>query len=321
MPPTKTEPSTNEKSFVLAALSSRLRLDGRDPLSYRQLSISFPSTYGSVDLSLGKTRILTSTHLTLAAPHPLRPLDGLFTISLQLSPQTSPSYPAHSTSHTQNLSPQLTRLLEKSLIRAPAISTESLCLLAGQRVWSLTLTIHILSDSGNLPDAIGLAAIATLLHARLPVTEVRGGEVTLWSVRERVPQALGVLRVPITITFTFIQPNSPDAAAPDPSDGMDDEAAATPTATDQQLILLDATPLEESVSVARLSVTATAQGEVVGISLLGGGPVEAVLLLRCAELAVRKAGELTGWLRGEVDRDLERRDGVVVREGGAENER
>ncbi|KAI9851393.1 MAG: hypothetical protein M1824_002709, partial [Vezdaea acicularis] len=133
--------------------------------------------------------------------------------------------------------------------------------------------------------------------------------------------ALGVLRVPITITFTFIQPTSPDAASSAPSDSMDDEAAATPTAIDQQLILLDATPLEESVSVARLSVTATAQGEVVGISLLGGGPVEAVLLLRCAELAVRKAGELTGWLRGEVDRDLERRDGIVVREGGAENER
>ena len=75
---------------------------------------------------------------------------------------------------------------------------ESLCVLAGQRVraillhtidpsshviwaqvWHIRLTIHVLSNSGNMVDCACLAGIVALKHFRRPEVEVVGDEVTI----------------------------------------------------------------------------------------------------------------------------------------------
>ena len=70
-------------------------------------------------------------------------------------------------------------MLEKVLRRSEAIDRESLCILAGQRVWHIRLTLHFLSDEGNLLDCACLAGIAALRHFRRPEVEVIGEEVTV----------------------------------------------------------------------------------------------------------------------------------------------
>jgi exosome complex component RRP45 len=92
--------------------------------------------------------------------------------------------------------------MEKVLRRSEAVDRESLCILAGQRVrlflllfplpflshapndgnifiqvWSIKLTLHFLSDSGNMLDCACLAGIAALRHFRKPDVEVVGDEV------------------------------------------------------------------------------------------------------------------------------------------------
>ena len=72
-------------------------------------------------------------------------------------------------------------MLEKVLKRSDAIDRESLCILAGQRVWHIRLTLHFLSDDGNMLDCACLAGISALRHFRKPDVEVIGDEVTIVS--------------------------------------------------------------------------------------------------------------------------------------------
>lgn len=42
-----------------------------------------------------------------------------------------------------------------------AIDTESLCIIAGEKVWCITCDIRVLNYSGNLTDACNIAAVGT----------------------------------------------------------------------------------------------------------------------------------------------------------------
>lgn len=54
--PRETEPSLNERSFVLQALRENIRLDGRALDAFRDMDLSFGDQYGVADVRLGKTR-------------------------------------------------------------------------------------------------------------------------------------------------------------------------------------------------------------------------------------------------------------------------
>lgn len=54
--PRETEPSLNERSFVLQALRENIRLDGRALDAFRHMELSFGDEYGVADVRLGKTR-------------------------------------------------------------------------------------------------------------------------------------------------------------------------------------------------------------------------------------------------------------------------
>ena len=76
----------------------------------------------------------------------------------------------------------LSRLLEKTLRRSSAIDTESLCLIAAQKVWSIRADVHVLSSDGNLIDASCIAVIAALQHFRKPYVSVEGETVAVYTL-------------------------------------------------------------------------------------------------------------------------------------------
>jgi len=57
----ETEPSTNEREFVLAALKDGARIDGRKFYDFRTLRLSFGADYGAVEVQLGNTRSANKT--------------------------------------------------------------------------------------------------------------------------------------------------------------------------------------------------------------------------------------------------------------------
>lgn len=203
-----------------------------------------------------------------------------------------------------SLETHLTHLLDLTLRRSSALPTESLCLLASRSVWSLILTIHILSHDGSLVSCSSIAALAALAHFRLPATTVRGEEVIVYGVAEREPSALPLLHWPLCISLWTIGDE-------DGGEGGGEER-----------LLLDTTLIEEQVCAGEVLVAANVEGEVCMVQKMGGVPVDAIVLLQCVDVGLQKASEIGTVLKGALEQDAKNRDrGWIRAELRAENER
>ncbi len=190
----------------------------------------------------------------------------------------------------------LSRTLETIFRRSDAVSTESLCLVAGRKVWHLRADIHILDAHGNLGDAAALSLQAALRHYCIPSTEVRGGELTVFPVVERDPVPLALLHNPLCATLSFYEKG--------------------------EIVLVDAGLKEQQCAEGGLVVGANAQGEICLISKIGGVDVDAVRLLRSVELAVGKVKDLIRIVDDVLNKDATARDvGGLIAELSAENAR
>ncbi|TPX10854.1 uncharacterized protein E0L32_008243 [Thyridium curvatum] len=292
--PREAEPSLNEKVFVTQALQENLRLDGRAFDSYRPIELSFGQEYGIADVKCGKTSVVAKVSAEVTVPYADRPFDGVFNIVTELSPMASPAFEVNRPTETEVL---LSRLLEKTVRRSGALDTESLCLVAGHKCWSVRVDVHVLSHDGNLIDTSCLAVVAALRHFRKPDTSIEGESVTVYTPAEREPVPLSWLHSPLCITFSF----------------FGDEG---------EIAVLDATWLEEQVRVASCTISLNRHGEICQIAKLGGVQVEAVALLQCTNTALTKVKELSTLLDDKLAEDAKRRDkGGLIAELSAENDR
>ncbi|KAF3938247.1 hypothetical protein ABW19_dt0205312 [Dactylella cylindrospora] len=297
--PKEPEISLTEKTFVLEALKQNLRIDGRNLESYRDIQLTFGDDYGYVDVRLGKTRVLARVSAEVIKPRPDRQFEGTFTITTEMGPMASPAFEVGRPTELDNT---LSRLLEKSIRRSNALDVESLCIVTGQRVWSLRADVHFLSHDGNLIDVACIAVITALAHFRLPVVTVSGEEITIHGIEERVPVPLSLLHWPICITFSFFG---------------EDEAG-------EMIWALDATAQEEALRVGDMTITINKNGEVCQIAKSGGVAVEAEVLMGCARKAAEKAKVVDKVIADALRRDeVERNKGNLdwLKEGRAENER
>ncbi|KAI5928404.1 ribosomal protein S5 domain 2-type protein [Camillea tinctor] len=292
--PREAEPSLNERAFVVQALQEGLRIDGRALDQFRELDLKFGDQYGVADLTLGKTRIFAKVSAEVTTPYTDRPFDGIFTITTELSPMASPSFEVNRPTETEIM---LSRLLEKTVRRSNALDTESLCLVSGQKCWSIRVDLHVLSHDGNLIDASCLAVVAALRHFRKPDTSIEGETLTIYTPAEREPVPLSWLHSPLCVTFSF----------------FGEEA---------DIVVMDANLLEEQLRVTSFTISFNKHGEICQGAKLGGTTVEAMTLIKCANDALDKVKELTTWLDLKLVEDSKRRDkGGLMAELSAENER
>ncbi|ORY69845.1 ribosomal protein S5 domain 2-type protein [Pseudomassariella vexata] len=292
--PREAEPSLNEKAFVVEALKKDHRLDGRGLDQYRPLDLKFGDQYGVTEITLGKTRILAKVSAEVTVPYADRPFEGIFTITTELSPMASPAFEVNRPTESEVL---LSRLIEKTVRRSNALDTESLCLVAGQKCWSIRVDLHVLSHDGNLIDASCLAVVAALRHFRKPDTSMEGETLTVYTPAEREPVPLSWLHSPFCITFSFY-------------------------GEEGEITLLDATLLEEQLRVSSCTISLNKHGEICQVAKLGGTPVEAVSLLQCANLAVQQVKVFSTFLDQKLAEDSKHRDrGGLLAELSAENAR
>lgn len=310
--PREAEPSQNEKAFVLQALSENLRLDGRQLDQFRPLELTFGDEYGVGDVKLGKTRsapslvlvkrsnklidfrVLAKVSAEVAVPYSDRPFDGIFTIVTELSPMVSPAFEVNRPTEAEIL---LSRLLEKTVRRSGALDTESLCLSAGRKCWSIRVDLHVLSNDGNLIDASCFAVVAALRHFRKPDTSMEGEIVTVYTPAEREPVPLSWLHSPFCISFSFY-------------------------GDDGEITVVDATLPEEQIRTSACTISLNKHGEICQIAKLGGAAIEATALLHCTNIALSKTKDLSDFLDRKLAEDAKRRDeGGLMAELAAENDR
>lgn len=190
----------------------------------------------------------------------------------------------------------MSRLLEKTIRRSSALDTESLCLIAGSKCFSVRADVHVLAHDGNLLDAACIAVIAALQHFRRPDVSVEGENVTVWDPREREPVKLNLLHHPLCVSFSYFDSG--------------------------EIVVVDATAAEEKVREGELVVSVNKFGEVCQIAKFGGVSVDAVALLGWVNAAVDKVKILDAFVQQRLAEDEKKRDvGGLMAELSAENAR
>lgn len=238
--------------------------------------------------------MLAKVSAEVTVPHSDRPFDGIFTIGSELSPMVAPSVEVNRPSIEEV---RLSRMLEKTIRRSGALDTESLCLIAGRKCWSIRVDLHVLSHDGNLTDSSCFAVIAALRHFRKPDTSIEGENVTIYTPAEREPVPLSWLHSPFCVTMSFFGETGDIAVA-------------------------DATWLEEQLRVTQCTYSLNKHGEICQVVKQGGQPLDAPVFLQCCLLALNKAKEFTNVVDEKLAEDAKRRDkGGLMAELTAENDR
>ncbi|CAN7062305.1 unnamed protein product [Brassica oleracea var. botrytis] len=267
--------TVNESKFVETALQSELRVDGRGLYDYRKLTIKFGKEYGSSEVQLGHTHVMGFVTAQLVQPYKDRPNEGSLSIFTEFSPMADPSFEPGRPGES---AVELGRIIDRGLRESRAVDTESLCVLAGKKVWSVRIDLHILDNGGNLVDAANIAALAALMTFRRPDCTVGGEnnqEVIIHSLEEREPVPLIIHHLPIAFTFGFFNKGN--------------------------IVVMDPTYIEEEVMCGRMTVTVNANGDICAIQKPGEEGVNQSVILHCLRLASSRAAATTTIIREEVE--------------------
>ncbi|CCJ30637.1 unnamed protein product, partial [Pneumocystis jirovecii] len=165
-------------------------------------------------------------------------------------------------------------IIDKAIRRSHMLDKESLCIIYGKQCWSIRADVHYLDHDGNLIDATSIAVVAALYHFKKPVVTVEGEKVIVHSIEERVPVPLILTHIPISITFSFFNEN--------------------------QISLMDTTLQEEKLREGSMVITLNKNKEICQISKVGGVILQTSHILKCLQLASKKALEITNYLNEKL---------------------
>ncbi|XP_022960790.1 exosome complex component RRP45A-like [Cucurbita moschata] len=267
--------SANEKKFIETALLSDLRVDGRRPFDYRNLTINFGKDDGSSEVQLGQTHAMGFVTAQLVQPYRDRPNEGTLSIFTEFSPMADPSFEPGRPGESAI---ELGRVIDRGLRESRAVDMESLCVVSGKSVWAVRVDLHILDNGGNLVDAANIAALAALSTFRRPECSLGGDdgqEVIIHPPEVREPLPLIIHHLPIAVTFAFFRSES--------------------------TLVIDPTHYEEAVMGGRMTVTLNANNDVCAIQKAGGEGVLQSVIMQCLRIACVKAGDITTKIKNAVE--------------------
>ncbi|GJJ14144.1 hypothetical protein Clacol_008404 [Clathrus columnatus] len=158
--------SKSEKSYIQVSLTSELptRSDGRGLLDYRTIQLeigTIAQSNGSARVCLGGTEVVAASRLEVE-----NTVDGGRIDCHNSSPA---AYPRLSSSALDDLQYDFGELLN-SVLGDKSLRPSNLTILPGQKAWCLNLDFVILSDAGNIYDALFIVAKAVLSNTRVPLT-------------------------------------------------------------------------------------------------------------------------------------------------------
>ncbi|PKK28902.1 exosome component 9, partial [Columba livia] len=238
--------------------------------------------YGCCVVELGKTRVLAQVSCELVPPKPNRPAEGILFFNFELSPMAAPGFEP---GRQPELLVKVNRLIERCLRNSKCVDTESLCVVAGEKVWQIRLDLHLLNHDGNIIDAASIAGIVALCHFRRPDVSVQGEEVTVYTPEERDPVPLSIHHMPICVSFAFYHQGT--------------------------YLLVDPSEREERVMDGLLVIAMNKHGEICTIQSSGGIMLVTDQVLRCSNITAVKVAEITELIQKALENDQK-----VRKEGG-----
>lgn len=246
------------RSHLVKLLNAGRRLDGRkDLLSYRDpLKIEYgisKTAEGSAKVTLGNTEILVGVKLEMGKPYPDAADKGTIMVGAELIPMSNPEFePGPPTIKAV----ELARVVDRGIRESKAIDFKKLCIIEGEKAWTVIIDIVTLNDDGGLIDASALAALAALKDTKFP--EFDGEKI---DYKKKTDKGVELDKEPIAVTVFKVEKH----------------------------FIVDPTNGEEDVSDSRLTITTTVDGTICALQKGGDLPLTDEDVNKMVDIALEKA--------------------------------
>lgn len=152
---------------------------------------------GSSYIELGNTKVSCGIKILVGTPSLHKPTWGDTDIDVNMWPISSPKYDHKSKS---DIALVLESQLQSLIMDTKMIDLSKLCIEEGKAAFRLRISLVLLSDAGNLFDALVLALVSALNDVKLPNTIIdeNSGDVT---ISEEYTIPLPLLKIPMAVTI------------------------------------------------------------------------------------------------------------------------
>jgi len=172
---------------------------------------------------------------------------------------------------------EIARIIERCIKESNAVDLETLCLIAGQKVWGLKVDVRVCNYEGNMIDCCTLAALCALLHFRRPDATVVGSSITIHPETDRHPIPVTLHHLPISSTFALFSTSAGPVVVVDPS--LPEELTAT----------------------AIFTIATNSQRNVCCLHKPGGAAISHELFKQCMAMSLKRTDALTSYVKGCLD--------------------
>ena len=174
-------PNINKKQ-IETLLEKGIRLDGRKPFDYRDVIIETNvsnNAEGSARVKIGKTDVIVGIKLGTQEPYTDHEDEGTMMTGMEYSPASGERYES---GPPRINAIETARVIDRGIRESGFIDWKKLCIVEGEKVWSIFIDIYSINDDGNMLDAGAIGAVAALKMTRFPELDednkVKYGEFT-----------------------------------------------------------------------------------------------------------------------------------------------
>jgi exosome complex component RRP42 len=260
-----------KRESILHMLERGTREDGRELTDYRPLSITLDyakKADGSALVKLGDTSVLAGVKIEEEEPFIDTPSQGNLVVNVELLPL---AYETFEPGPPDENAIELSRVVDRSLRDSKAVDLNKLVIEVGKKVWTVWVDIYVLDYGGNVLDASTLAAVAALYNAKLPKVLNENGEIKI--VKEEKGDRVPIMFPVVTITAAKIG----------------------------KYIVIDPDLEEEGISDAKISISYTPEGRIVGMQKTGQGSFTLQEILSIENIARSSSEKLLEELKRQLN--------------------
>jgi exosome complex component RRP42 len=250
----------NIREHVRNNLKKGIRPDGRKLHQVREIKIEtgFLSTAeGSARIKFGDAEVIAGVKMALEKPYPDTPEDGVLMVNSELLPLSNPDFESGPPSAA---SIETARVIDRGIRESKTLDTKSLCVVKGEKVWTVAIDIVPINYDGNLVDMGGFAALVALKTARFPLVKEDGSI----DYHVRSDKKVTLRRLPIPVTICKVG----------------------------DVLIVDPTDDEENTIDARLTVTVLEDNKICALQKGGDGALTIDDINKMVDLAIEISADM-----------------------------
>ena len=170
--------SYGEQCYIRDACKAGIRTDGRSAEQFRHFDLTLdvvPTANGSARLEMDNTHIVAAVKAEIGTPEHGEEELGRIVFNVDCTNCLSAQWDR---SEGESLSAELSAILTRTYVDSGAMQRKLLGIVPGRFCWVIYVDLTVYSSSGNLADALSIAAKAALRATTIPAVTVikRGAE-------------------------------------------------------------------------------------------------------------------------------------------------